>query len=91
MFLHIIYNYIECIDYHIMIDCDDVSINPVNLEPLKYDLETGINKWDGLTFNKKKYYDLWALSKYPYSFSCMHFKDWQAWGPFLSFPGRRSS
>ena len=70
-------------DYFIMIDCDDVSITPVNLEPLKYYLETGINKWDGLTFNKKKYYDLWALSKYPYSFSCMHFKDWQAWGPFI--------
>ena len=70
-------------EYFIMIDCDDVSINPVNLEPLKYYLETGINKWDGLTFNKKKYYDLWALSKFPYSFSCMHFKDWQAWGPFI--------
>ena len=41
-------------EYFIMIDCDDVSINPVNLEPLKYYLETGINKWDGLTFNKKK-------------------------------------
>lgn len=70
-------------DYFVMIDCDDVSVNPVNLDPLKYYLGSGLDEWDGLTFNKEKYYDLWALSKYPYSFSCMHFKNWQAWGTFI--------
>jgi hypothetical protein len=70
-------------DYFIMIDCDDVSTNDVNLEPLQYYLEDGLDGWDGLTFNKQNYYDLWALSKFPYSYSCMHFKNWQAWGPFI--------
>jgi hypothetical protein len=70
-------------DYFIMIDCDDVSMNDVNLEPLKYYLEKGIDDWDGLSFNKKVYYDLWALSKFPYSYSCWHFKDWKAWGRYI--------
>ena len=46
-------------------------------------MKEGLDDWDGLTFNKQNYYDLWALSKFPYSFSCMHFKDWKAWGPFI--------
>ena len=70
-------------DYFIMIDCDSVSTPDVNLEPLKHYLTTGLGDWDGLTFNKQNYYDLWALSKFPYSYSCMHFKDWKAWGPFI--------
>jgi hypothetical protein len=66
-----------------MIDCDDVSANDVNLEPLKHYLTAGLGDWDGLSFNKTIYYDLWALSKYPYSASCWHFKDWAAWGRFI--------
>ena len=71
-------------DYFIMIDCDDVSISPVNLDPLQYYLEDKqLSDWDALTFNKEIYYDLWALSKYPYSFSCFHFQDYKAWGRFI--------
>jgi len=70
-------------EYFIMIDCDDVSVSPVNLEPLQYYLTEGVSQWDALTFNKEIYYDLWALSKYPYSFSCFHFRDYKAWGRFI--------
>ena len=60
-------------EYFIMIDCDDVCAAPIKLEYLLYYLTVNTD-WDALSFNKKPYYDLWALSKYPYSFSCMHFK-----------------
>ena len=58
-------------EYFIMIDCDDVCAATINTE------------WDAITFNKQPYYDLWALSKYPYSFSCMHFKNWKDWGVYI--------
>ena len=70
-------------EYFIMMDCDDVCSDIRDLEPLKYYLDINTKEWDSISFNKDPYYDLWALSKYPYSFSCMHFKDWQAWGPFI--------
>ena len=69
-------------EYFIMIDCDDVCASPIKLEYLLYYLTVNTD-WDALTFNKKPYYDLWALSKYPYSFSCMHFKNWNQWGEFI--------
>jgi glycosyltransferase involved in cell wall biosynthesis len=69
-------------EYFIMMDCDDVCESSVKLEPLLYYLNTN-TEWDALTFNKKPYYDLWALSKYPYAFSCFHFKDWKPWGIFI--------
>jgi hypothetical protein len=69
-------------EYFIMIDCDDVCSSPVKLEYLLYYLTCNTD-WDALTFNKNPYYDLWALSKYPYSFSCMHFQNWQQWGAFI--------
>jgi hypothetical protein len=69
-------------EYFIMIDCDEVCSNSVNLEDLFYYLTIN-TEWDAITFNKKSYYDLWALSKYPYSFSCMHFANWNTWGTFI--------
>jgi glycosyltransferase involved in cell wall biosynthesis len=69
-------------EYFIMIDCDDVCSSPIKIGSLLYYLNINTD-WDALTFNKDPYYDLWALSKYPYSFSCMHFKDWKAWGTYI--------
>ena len=69
-------------EYFIMIDCDDVCAKPIKLEYLLYYLTIN-TEWDALTFNKQPYYDLWALSKYPYSFSCMHFSNWKQWGTFI--------
>ena len=61
-------------EYFIMMDCDDVCSDIRDLEPLKYYLSNDkdnelTNGWDSISFNKDHYYDLWALSKYPYSFS----------------------
>lgn len=69
-------------EYFIMMDCDEVCSKPVSVEPLIHYLSV-VYEWDALTFNKQPYYDLWALSKYPYSFSCMHFANWQQWGTFI--------
>ena len=69
-------------EYFIMIDCDNICASPVKLESLLYYLVIN-TEWDALTFNKTPYYDLWALSKYPYSFSCMHFTNWAQWGKFI--------
>jgi glycosyltransferase involved in cell wall biosynthesis len=70
-------------DYFIMIDCDEVCSLPVKLEYLLYYLTIN-TEWDALTFNSEPYYDLWALSKFPYSYSCMHFKNYKLWGEFIN-------
>jgi hypothetical protein len=60
--------------FFIMMDFDDVNSKKVNPEVLKPYLSR--NDWDGLSFNTApKYYDIWALSIYPYCFSYNHFKN----------------
>ena len=55
----------------IMMDCDDVCSNTVNIDILKKYLYR--NDWDSLSFNKSSYYDTWALSIRPYFFSHNHY------------------
>lgn len=69
-------------EYFIMIDCDDVCADPVKIEHLLYYLTIN-TEWDALSFNKEPYYDTWALSKYPYVFSNMHFKNPEGYGEFI--------
>jgi hypothetical protein len=58
--------------YFIMMDCDDVCARDMKLQLLYEYLKR--NDWDSLSFNHPSgYYDLWALSKYPYVISCHHF------------------
>ena len=60
--------------FFIMMDFDDVNCKEVRPEFLKKYLLT--DDWDGLSFNTKPmYYDIWALSIYPYCFSYNHFKN----------------
>jgi hypothetical protein len=56
----------------VMMDCDNVCTNPVNLDVLKRNIYR--NGWDALSFNKRDYYDIWALSIRPYVFSFLHFE-----------------
>ncbi len=73
-------------DYFIMLDCDDKGASKMNINVLQYYLNDNNNTnsgWDALTFNRNPYYDLWALSIYPYSFSCMNFSDWTQWGRYI--------
>jgi len=60
--------------YFIMIDMDDVSAKPINIEALQHGLE---NKelWDGLFFNNENYYDFWALNFDDFQYSCWHSSD----------------
>ena len=80
--LDIIRNNFSDYEYFIMIDCDDVSSEPVKLEYILYYLTINTD-WDSISFNKKPYYDTWALSKYPYVFSNMHFKNPEGYGRFI--------
>ena len=60
--------------FFIMMDCDDVNCKEINIDNLKKYLYC--NTWDGLSFNTTpKYYDIWALSIYPFCFSYNHFED----------------
>jgi hypothetical protein len=57
-----------------MMDFDDVNCKDVNPENLKKYLKR--EDWDALSFNTTpKYYDIWALSIYPYCFSYNHFQN----------------
>ena len=71
-------NYVKSLDlneypFFIMMDFDDVNCKEVNPEILKNYLHR--NDWDGLSFNTSpNYYDIWALSIYPFCYSYNHFK-----------------
>ena len=56
---------------HFMIDADDVNVEPWNIRLLRYYL--GRNDWEVLTFNRKDYYDIWALMYHPFQHHCWGF------------------
>jgi len=59
-----------------MMDFDDVNCKEVRPEILKKYLDRDRDDWDGLSFNTSPmYYDIWALSIFPYCFSYNHFKN----------------
>ena len=64
-------------DYFIMMDMDDACSGNMNISVLDKYLhhERSGNpiKWDALTFNRPNYYDVWAPSIKPYTFSCWHY------------------
>lgn len=71
--LNKIYNEYNDYEYFIMIDLDDVSSKPINIDVLKEILhENKINIWDGLFFNNANYYDFWALNFKEFQYSCWH-------------------
>ena len=71
-----IYSEYNDYDYFIMIDMDDVSSKPINIEILEEVLdENKKNIWDGLFFNNANYYDLWALNFKDFQYSCWHSSD----------------
>ena len=63
----------ETYPYFIMMDFDDVNCKNIDIEPLRRSLQR--EDWDGLSFNTSPhYYDIWALSIWPFCFSYNHFK-----------------
>ena len=66
-------HYPNC-EYIIMMDCDDVNAKNIHLEPLQNALKR--EDWDALSFQTSpRYYDIWGLSLFPYSYSYNHFKN----------------
>lgn len=60
--------------FFIMMDFDDVNCK--NVKPSILQSYFKRNDWDALSFNTTpKYYDIWALSIYPFCFSYNHFKN----------------
>jgi len=60
--------------FFIMMDFDDVNCKNINLSILPKYFDSSKYDWDALSFNTyPKYYDIWALSIYPYCFSYNHF------------------
>jgi len=56
--------------HFIMMDFDDVCSGTLNTDVLhKYLGASYLDKWDALSFNRPDYYDIWALSFYPYVYS----------------------
>ena len=69
--LQIVRNNYSTWPFFIMIDCDDRCSENVKSNILQKYLKR--NDWDSLSFNKKDYYDIWALSIRPYMFSYANF------------------
>jgi hypothetical protein len=82
-YLNIIRNKFMNYDYFIVMDCDNVCEKMTNINILKKHLENS-DKWDGLTFNKKPYYDAWALSINPYFINCHWFVDWDKYSKYVT-------
>jgi predicted O-linked N-acetylglucosamine transferase (SPINDLY family) len=61
-------------EYFIIMDMDDVCSGNMNINTLKSVFENGKDsEWDSVSFNRKDYFDIWALSIDPYMLSCWHF------------------
>jgi hypothetical protein len=44
----------------VVIDLDDINAKPFNMTTFEYAMHH-MNRWDAVFFNRKNYYDLWAL------------------------------
>lgn len=69
--LDVVYNEIKDVDFHMVIDADDVNYCDWNIDLILYYLEK--DNWDALSFNRKVYYDIWALLLPEYMYHCWGF------------------
>ena len=68
-------------EFFAMMDADEICTHPAKTDVLKKYLYR--SDWDGLTFNKPFYYDLWALGMKSLPFSVWHFKQPNAYQIYL--------
>lgn len=60
--LEILYNTLEDISFHIMIDSDDKGAHKWNIDIInKYLHNFDNDDWDCISFNREGFYDIWAL------------------------------
>jgi len=75
--LKIVYNELDNISFHMMIDCDDVCAPKWNIDIIdKYLNNFDNDNWDCISFNRTVYYDIWALMFDDFKHHCWGF------GPF---------
>jgi hypothetical protein len=55
-----------------MMDMDDVCSGNININVLEKYINND-SSWDSLSFNRRNYFDIWALSLDIYLLSCWHF------------------
>ena len=72
-YIDIVYNVIKVIDFHIVIDADDVNVKSWNIDIIKKYLDK--DNWDSISFNRDKYYDIWALLYGDYKHHCWGFNE----------------
>ena len=71
--LNIVYK-LENISYHIMADCDNVGAPKWNIDIInKYLNNFDGDNWDCISFNKRHYYDIWALLYDDFKHNCWGF------------------
>jgi hypothetical protein len=70
--LDILYN-LQDVSYHIMIDSDDKGSSKWNFDIIIKYLQDNDGDWDCMSFNRKKYYDKWALLFDDFKHQCWGF------------------
>jgi len=74
--LDIVYNELDNITFHIMIDCDDVCVNKWNINVINnYLFNFDNDNWDCISFNRDDYYDIWALMFNDFKHHCLGFNN----------------
>ena len=74
--LDLVYNRIANIDFHFMIDADNVNVPSWNISLIKRSLLR--NDWDALSFNRpNSYYDIWALVYGHFKHHCWGFDSYE--------------
>ena len=71
--LRIVYSIIKCVDFHFVIDADDVNCYNWDIALIERYLTR--NDWDALSFNRPDYYDIWALLFDNYKHHCWGFNN----------------
>ena len=72
--LDIVYNKLKNISFHIMIDSDNINTPKWNIDIInKYLNNFDGDNWDCISFNKRNYYDIWALLYDDFKHHCWGF------------------
>lgn len=72
--LNVVYNIFNNILFHIMIDSDNIGSSKWNIDVIdKYLNNFDNDNWDCISFNKKEYYDIWALLYDNFKHPCWSF------------------
>lgn len=70
--LDFLYQLPDVIDYHFVVDADDVNADPWDIDVIVASIRDR-SDWDCLTFNRPFYYDIWALLYDKYKHHCWGF------------------